>query len=84
MNTKTKLICFILYLSMYYKLNTPTLITNADAKTSQAVYIDINPKGDSLGDQWIFDQPLLDENGAEIGTISGFCLRTKIASSSQC
>jgi len=61
-----------------------TLITFADANTSPAVYIDTNKIGDSIGDQWIFDQPLLDEKGNKVGNNSGFCLRTKVNSSSQC
>jgi len=61
-----------------------TLITYADANTSPAIYIDVNKSGDSIGDQWVFDQPLLDHNQNIIGNNSGFCLRTKVNSSSQC
>ena len=60
------------------------LITYADAKTSPAVYLDTGVKGDSMGDQWLFDQPLLNEHGENIGVNSGFCIRTKVGHSSQC
>ncbi|SFD59400.1 c-type cytochrome [Pseudoalteromonas denitrificans] len=78
-------LCFALISFVYLiKANANTLITYADAITSPAVYLDLGEKGDSLGDQWLFDQPLLDINGDKIGNNSGVCLRTKIGSSSQC
>ncbi|MCL1125899.1 dirigent protein [Shewanella surugensis] len=61
-----------------------TLITIADAKTAPAVFIDILPTGNSLGDQYVFDQPLLDSNGKKMGTNSGFCVRTRLNHSLQC
>ena len=61
-----------------------TWITIADAKRSPAVYIDGGAAGDSLGDQYIFDQPLLDASGKKIGINSGFCLRTLLNHSLQC
>lgn len=61
-----------------------TLVTLADAKTSPAVYIDIAPKGNSLGDEYVFDQPLLNQAGKVIGSNSGFCLRTRLNHSQQC
>lgn len=60
------------------------LSTIADAKTSPATYVDVGKKGDSLGDQYVFDQPLLDSQGHVIGSNSGFCLRTKLQHSLQC
>jgi cytochrome c553 len=84
MNTVYKIIFFTSCLCFYNLSSAKTLITYADANSSPAVYIDINKRGDSIGDQWIFDQPLLDENGNAIGNNSGFCLRTKVNSSSQC
>lgn len=61
-----------------------TLVTYADAKTSPAVYLDNGKQGDSIGDQWLFDQPLLDEHGNVLGSNSGFCIRTQVGHSSQC
>lgn len=61
-----------------------TLITIADAKTSPAIYMDLPPKGDSLGDQYLFDQPLLNSKRQKIGTNSGFCVRTRLDHSLQC
>ncbi len=61
-----------------------TLITIADAKTSPAVGLDLGKPGDSIGDQWLFDQPLLDAQRKKIGNNSGVCIRTKVGNSSQC
>ncbi|MCJ8272515.1 MAG: dirigent protein, partial [Psychrosphaera sp.] len=63
---------------------TTTLITIADAKTSPAVGLDLGKPGDSIGDQWLFDQPLLDAQRKKIGNNSGVCIRTKVGNSSQC
>ena len=60
------------------------LKTIADANSSPAVYIDLGAPGSSLGDQYIFDQPLLNDQGEAIGSNSGFCLRTKKSHSLQC
>lgn len=61
-----------------------TLVTIADAKTSPAVGLDLGKPGDSIGDQWLFDQPLLDAKRKVIGNNSGVCIRTKVGNSSQC
>ncbi|MFT4929294.1 MAG: cytochrome c553, partial [Phenylobacterium sp.] len=61
-----------------------TLVTIADAKTSPAVWLDLGKLGDSIGDQWLFDQPLLDAQRNKIGNNSGVCIRTKVGNSSQC
>lgn len=61
-----------------------TLITIADAKTMPAVFVDLPPEGNSLGDQYIFDQPLLNDKKQKIGTNSGFCVRTRLNHSLQC
>jgi cytochrome c553 len=66
------------------KAQTKTLITIADAKTSPAVGLDLGNPGDSIGDQWLFDQPLLDAQRKKIGNNSGVCIRTKVGNSSQC
>ena len=60
------------------------MITIADAHSSPAVYVDAGISGDSVGDQYIFDQPLLDNTGKTIGVNSGFCLRTRLQHSLQC
>ncbi len=61
-----------------------TLITIADARIDRAQFVDIGEAGDSLGDKFVFDQPLLDEQGNNIGNNSGNCIRTRIGHSSQC
>ncbi|HEB28313.1 MAG TPA: hypothetical protein ENI05_11155, partial [Porticoccus sp.] len=59
-------------------------VTIADAKSSPAVLVDIGKTGNSLGDQYIFDQPLLNASGLVIGNNSGVCIRTKLDHSQQC
>jgi cytochrome c553 len=66
------------------KSQAKTLITIADAKTSPAVGLDLGKPGDSIGDQWLFDQPLLDAQRKKIGNNAGVCIRTKVGNSSQC
>ena len=58
--------------------------TIADALSSPAVYIDMGKKGDSIGDQYVFDQPLLDNKENIIGSNSGVCIRTRVNHSLQC
>lgn len=64
--------------------NPQTLVTVADARVQKAEVIDIGASGDSPGDMFVFDQPLLDERGKEIGINSGFCTRTRVGHSLQC
>jgi hypothetical protein len=61
-----------------------TLVTIADAKTEPATLVDVGDPGDSVGDTVVFDQPLLDEDGAAIGNNSGVCIRTRVGHSYQC
>ncbi len=61
-----------------------TFVTIADARIDRAQFVDIGEAGDSLGDKFVFDQPLLDEKGNNIGNNSGTCIRTRIGHSSQC
>lgn len=60
------------------------LITIADARTSAARIVDLGEPGDSAGDIVVFDQPLLNEQGENIGNNSGTCIRTRVAHSAQC
>ncbi|WP_126454461.1 dirigent protein [Sulfuriflexus mobilis] len=60
------------------------LITIADARTNAAKIIDLGEAADSVGDIVVFDQPLLNEQGKNIGNNSGTCIRTRVAHSSQC
>jgi hypothetical protein len=60
------------------------LITIADARTSKAEFIDVGEPGDSVGDILTFDQPLLDEQGKNVGINSGTCIRTRVGHSFQC
>lgn len=61
-----------------------TLVTIADARVHAAKVIDIGEAGDSVGDILTFDQPLLDEQGKQIGNNSGTCIRTRVGHSFQC
>ncbi|WP_299490069.1 dirigent protein [uncultured Shewanella sp.] len=83
---KINLICIGLLMSISCSTiaKEKTLVTIADAKTAPAIYIDLPPKGDSLGDQYLFDQPLLNDKKQKIGTNSGFCVRTRLNHSLQC
>ena len=61
-----------------------TLVTIADARVHSAKVIDVGEPGDSVGDILTFDQPLLDEQGEQIGNNSGTCIRIRVAHSFQC
>lgn len=61
-----------------------TLVTIADARVHTAKVIDVGEPGDSVGDILTFDQPLLDQQGEQIGNNSGSCIRTRVAHSFQC
>jgi hypothetical protein len=61
-----------------------TLITIADARVQAAHFIDVGEPGDSVGDKFVFDQPLLDEHSNSIGNNSGTCIRTRVGHNSQC
>ena len=61
-----------------------TLVTIADARTQPATLVDLGETGDSVGDMVVFDQPLLDQDGAVIGNNSGVCIRTRVGHSYQC
>lgn len=64
--------------------STETLETIADARIHSARFVDVGEPGDSVGDLFVFDQPLLDRDGKTIGNNSGFCIRTQVGHSSQC
>ena len=61
-----------------------TMTTVADARVHKAQMVDIGDPGDSPGDMFVFDQPLLDSRGNDIGNNSGVCVRTRIGHSLQC
>ena len=61
-----------------------TLVTIADARVHKAESVDIGASGDSPGDMYIFDQPLLDSDSKRIGNNSGICVRTLVGHSLQC
>jgi hypothetical protein len=61
-----------------------TMITVADARVHKAQMVDIGEIGDSPGDMFVFDQPLLDQDSNNIGTNSGVCVRTRVGHSLQC
>jgi hypothetical protein len=61
-----------------------TLTTIADARSGIASPVDVGPTGDSPGDMFVFDQPLLNEALQNIGTNSGFCVRTLPGEFSEC
>ena len=64
--------------------DTNTLVTIADARVHKAVFVDIGESGDSPGDLFVFDQPLLDSDMNAIGNNSGICIRTLVGHSLQC
>ncbi|WP_375772295.1 dirigent protein [Archangium gephyra] len=61
-----------------------TLNTIADARTGIATPVDLGPPGDSPGDMFVFDQPLLNEARENIGSNSGYCVRTLPGQFSEC
>ena len=64
--------------------DTRTLVTIADARVHKAVFVDTGVPGDSPGDLFVFDQPLLDGDRNTIGNNSGICVRTLVGHSLQC
>jgi hypothetical protein len=61
-----------------------TLVTIADARVHSAKVIDVGEPSDSVGDILTFDQPLLNQQGEQIGNNSGTCIRTRVGHSFQC
>ena len=61
-----------------------TLVTIADARSGIAQWVDLGEPGDSPGDIFVFDQPLLNSNHEPIGKNSGFCIRTLPGKFSEC
>jgi hypothetical protein len=64
--------------------DTTTLTTIADARSGIATPVDLGPTGDSPGDMFVFDQPLLNAAGQNIGSNSGYCIRTLPGQFSEC
>lgn len=64
--------------------NTKTLVTIADGRSGIAQSVDLGEAGDSPGDIFVFDQPLLNSNREPIGNNSGFCIRTLPGKFSEC
>jgi hypothetical protein len=87
-NTATSLKCLLVLttiLAIACAAEEPqTFVTIADARVHTAHFIDIGEPGDSVGDMFVFDQPLLDERNNSIGNNSGTCIRTRVGLSSQC
>jgi hypothetical protein len=87
-NTSTSLKCLLVLTTSLATACTPekprTIVTIADARVHAAHFIDIGEPGDSVGDMFVFDQPLLDERNNSIGNNSGTCIRTRVGHSSQC
>lgn len=61
-----------------------TLTTIADARSGIASPVDLGAPGDSPGDMFVFDQPLLNANRENIGSNSGYCVRTLPGQFSEC
>jgi Dirigent-like protein len=61
-----------------------TLTTIADARSGIASPVDLGAPGDSPGDMFVFDQPLLNAAQENIGSNSGFCIRTLPGQFSEC
>lgn len=64
--------------------NNSTLVTIADARSGIATPVDLGAPGDSPGDMFVFDQPLLNEARQTIGSNSGYCIRTLPGQFSEC
>jgi hypothetical protein len=60
------------------------LTTIADGTRGTKGGVDLGPTGPSQGDLFVFDQPLLDSDRKDIGTNSGYCVATRVGTSSQC
>ncbi len=89
MNTiSTSRVCVLIMASALATACSPeephTLITIADARVHSTRIVDVGEPGDSVGDVLVFDQPLLDANGNNIGINSGTCIRTRVGHSFQC
>ena len=63
---------------------TTTLVTIADGRSGIAQSVDLGEAGDSPGDIFVFDQPLLNGNRELIGKNSGFCIRILPGKFSEC
>lgn len=63
---------------------TITLVTIADGRSGIAQSVDLGEAGDSPGDIFVFDQPLLNSNHEPIGQNSGFCIRMLPGKFSEC
>ncbi len=61
-----------------------TFTTIADARSGIANSVDLGAPGDSPGDMFVFDQPLLNEAKENIGSNSGFCVRTLPGQFNEC
>lgn len=82
--TKSLLSLMLMTLAACSQQSAQTLVTIADARSSPAKFIDGGEPGDSPGDILVFDQPLLNTDGQEIGNNSGNCTRTRPGHSFQC
>lgn len=89
--SKANIICTALFISSpahasneNQATQNTTVVTIADARSGIAEKIDLGKPGDSPGDMFVFDQPLLDPNYQVIGTNSGFCVRTLAGKFSEC
>ncbi|WP_229720799.1 allene oxide cyclase barrel-like domain-containing protein [Dyella nitratireducens] len=60
------------------------IVTLADSTRGHKSTVDIGPPGPSLGDLFVFDQPLMDEHRRDIGSNSGYCINTLPGVHSQC
>ena len=69
---------------IYHADKVSTLYTVADARSGVGTPIDLGTAGDSSGDMFVFDEPLLNGSGQKIGANSGFCIRTLPGQFSEC
>ncbi|AKS05468.1 hypothetical protein [Pseudomonas trivialis] len=63
---------------------TLTLVTFADGTRGLKTPVDTGAPGPTQGDLFIFDQPLKNEGGQDIGSNSGYCVTTLPGAHSQC
>ncbi|MGY1953369.1 hypothetical protein [Pseudomonas pergaminensis] len=66
--------------------NSPTvmLVTYADGTRGLKTPVDTGAPGPSQGDLFVYDQPLQDQGGQDIGSNSGYCVTTLPGAHSQC
>ncbi len=61
-----------------------TIVTVADATRGTKASVDLGNQGDSQGDLFVFDQPLMSDKGQDVGSNGGFCVALRPREYSEC